>query len=293
LKKARFAVLGIPTLLVWAAALGFGQEPSAGGGWAKLEVVGHKVQSRAAKEPWTPAAVGAVLDAEDGLRTLERSSAAARLDGGGRVLLSELTTLTRRGDRSLFLAYGQLDAELPAGGAPLEVAAGSARAVVRAGDGGALVRLRLRESALQVMVFAGTARLTEGGGPGDDVAAGQGRAPGHAGSGTEKLLAPPITSAPAQGSAPDHANPRLWWEDVPGATAYTVEVCHDEACAALEDRAVAVVGAPWAPEGLPLGELYWRVVAVSPSGLDGIPSRPVRFTIRSLWKKPHPRPPSP
>jgi hypothetical protein len=291
--KRRAAVV-VAALGLCTRALALGQGPvAAPGGWSTLELVGHKAQSRAGKEPWTPVAAGAVLGLDDALRTLERSSAAARLDGGGRILLTELTTVTLRGARSLVLVAGQLDAELSADAAPVELEAGRARISVGAGEGPALVRVRLRDAAPQVMVLAGTARVAAGGGAALEVAAGSGLTVGSAGaSGAEKLLPAPLTSAPAPGSAPDHANPRLWWEDVPGARAYTVEVCHDEACGGLEDRAVAVIGAPWAPEGLPLGELYWRVVAVSASGLDGMPSRAVRFTIRSLWRKPHPRPPS-
>lgn len=293
MKRRAAVVVAALGLCARALALGEGSVAATPGGWATLEVVGHEAQSRAANEPWMPVAAGAILGADDALRTLERSSAAARLDGGGRILLTELTTLTLRGARSLVLGAGQLDAELPGGGAPVEVDAGGARVSVGAGEGSALVRLRLRDAALQVMVFSGTARVTAVRGAAVDVAAGFGLTLGSAGaSSAEKLLPAPVTSAPAPGAAPDHANPRLWWEDVPGATGYTVEVCHDEACGGLEDRAVSVIGAPWAPEGLPLGELYWRVVAVSASGLDGMPSRAVRFTIRSLWRKPHPRPPS-
>jgi hypothetical protein len=225
------------------------------------------------------------------MRTLDRSSAEALLAGGGRVILTERTTLTLREARSLVLVSGQVDAELPAAAPPLEVESGGARISVRAESGPALARIRLRDGAVQVMTFAGMARAQ---GPREtivEVAAGSGLTlSGSTEPTPEKLLAAPLTSVPAQGAAPDHANPRLWWEDVPGAAAYTVEVCQDEACGALEDRGAAVVGAPWAPEGLPLRELYWRVCAVAASGLDGPPSRPVRFTIRSLWRKPHPRP---
>jgi hypothetical protein len=236
---------------------------------------------------------GAALAEGDGLRTLDRSSAEARVRGGGRVILTELTTVTLRAARSLALAAGQADLELPTGAAPLQVEVGGARISVRAGEGPALARIRLRDGTVQVMAYAGTARVE---GPREaalELAAGSGISVASAGApAQEKLLPAPLTSAPAPGSAPDHANPRLWWEDVPGAAGYTVEVCHDEACAGLEDRGVAVVGAPWAPEGLPLGDLYWRVAAVSASGLDGMPSQPVKFTIRSLWRKPHPRPPA-
>jgi hypothetical protein len=255
---------------------------------ATVGALARKVQARPAKEPWTPVASGAVLSVGSGLRTLDRSSAELRLDAGGRVILTELTTVTLRGSRSIVLAAGQLDAELPAEAAPIELESGIVRISVRASGGPALARLRVQEGKVQAMSFAGAVRVESTGAAPLELAAGSGASVGA--SAAEKLLPAPVTSVPASGAAPDHANPRLWWEDVPGAGSYTVEVCRDEACAETEDRGAGVVGAPWAPEGLPLGDLYWRVCSTSPSGLDSPPSRAVRFTIRSLWRKPHPRP---
>jgi hypothetical protein len=249
----------------------------------------RKAQSRPGTEPWTPVTSGAALAEGSGLRTLERSSVELRLEAGGRVILGELTTITLTGARSLALIAGQLDVELPADATPVEVESKGTRIAVRSEAGPALARIRTSEAGPLAMAFGGAARAQGPSGATVELAAGSGAVLGG-GAASEKLLAAPVTSVPAPGAAPDHANPRLWWEDVPGAGSYTVEVCRDEACAELEDRGVALVGAPWAPEGLPLGELFWRVCARSPAGLDGFPSRPVRFTIRSLWRKPHPRP---
>jgi len=277
------------------ALVALGQEPTAPAAnerpWATVGAVALTAQSRSGREPWTPVASGAQLRQGDGLRTLDRCSAEARFDGGGRVLLAESTTLTLSAARAVALGAGQADVLVPVGAALLEVAAGRARLSVAAAEGPATVRVRLRDGAVQVMAFAGKARVE--GVALLEVEAGFGVTLATRGATEpEKLLPAPLVSLPGPGAAPDHANPRFWWEDVPGAAGYTLDVCRDEACADVADRVASFRGAPWAPEGLPLGELYWRVSAVSPSGLDGVPSRPVRFTIRSLWRKPHPRPKS-
>ncbi|MEM7356008.1 MAG: hypothetical protein AAF657_34645, partial [Acidobacteriota bacterium] len=77
------------------------------------------------------------------------------------------------------------------------------------------------------------------------------------------------------------ANPRLAWQAVRGAAAYVVEVCLDSACSQLVARAAALTEPSWHPERLPLGDLFWRVSAVSASGLDGYPSRSVPFAVLS------------
>jgi hypothetical protein len=81
------------------------------------------------------------------------------------------------------------------------------------------------------------------------------------------------------------------WSAVPGASHYTVEICRDAACGAVLARATAVPQAaltlPVQP-GLPPGEVFWRVTAVAPSGLDGFPSRSIRVEAVDTVRPPAP-----
>ena len=77
---------------------------------------------------------------------------------------------------------------------------------------------------------------------------------------------------------------------MPGAANYRVEICGDRSCKGLIAQGTQIVGREWSPDRLPAGVLYWRVSAVSPSGLDGYPSRSRRLDIRT--EQPDLSPPS-
>jgi hypothetical protein len=93
---------------------------------------------------------------------------------------------------------------------------------------------------------------------------------------------------PSAGAGFGQANPRFSWRPVTGAASYVVEVCQDAACGQLVDRATGVTRASWEADGLPLGDLYFRVSAVAHSGLDGFASPATPFRIESLWRRPEP-----
>jgi hypothetical protein len=141
----------------------------------------------------------------------------------------------------------------------------------------------------QVMVFEGVSNVEAGGGS-VEVPRGMGTSVPQGGRPLppEKLLPAPQVLAPVPGTAYGQSNPRLSWRPVAGAASYTVEVCVDAGCGQVVDRATRVAGTRWAPEGLPLGELHFRVMAVSASGLDGFPSSAVPFRVDSLWRRPDP-----
>jgi hypothetical protein len=102
----------------------------------------------------------------------------------------------------------------------------------------------------------------------------------------EGLLPPPVPLSPAPGSRLDHSNPRFSWRPRSAAASHTLEICRDPVCAELVARAEGVVAPRFQAEGLPLGELHYRVTARSESGLDGFPSAAVLFEIASLWRRP-------
>jgi hypothetical protein len=239
-----------------------------------------------------PVASGMQLRPGDGLRTLDHSSAGVQFERGGQLLMGESTSITVSSAGSVVLTSGEADVRMPREALPLEIGVGEAKLSPLTSTEPASGRVRSRGAVRQVMAFAGVLQLSLPGRAPIDVPGGTGitLGAGDAASIPEKLLAAPRPTTPVAGSAPDHANPRFWWEDVPGAASYRIDVCRDEACAEIVEQGVAVSGAPWTPAGLPLGQLYWRVFAVAESGLDSPPSRPLGFTIRSLWRQPYLQP---
>jgi hypothetical protein len=83
--------------------------------------------------------------------------------------------------------------------------------------------------------------------------------------------ASPALLSPLPGSKLDFANPVIFWAPVEGAVSYVVEICRDEPCSALLDRAVLDASQlgnepQWRPKPLAVGTLYWRVTARDRSG---------------------------
>jgi hypothetical protein len=97
----------------------------------------------------------------------------------------------------------------------------------------------------------------------------------------EVLLAAPVPSAPAAGARLGLPDPAFIWQAVRGAASYTVEVCRDPGCGELVRRAAGRPSNAWDSKPLPIGHLFWRVSAVSATGLDGYSSPAVPFEIVS------------
>jgi hypothetical protein len=158
---------------------------------------------------------------------------------------------------------------------PGAAGAGSTRAR-RASDGGS-----------RIMVYDGDGEITAAGRT-VPVPSGMGIAVSSDGrtNGPEKLLQAPKALVPNESQTFDFSNPTFDWEPVVGAQSYTVEVCRDPDCGQLVDRSVGVRMTRWTPRVLPIGTLYWRVSAMSASGLDSYVSPAQKFTIRTYWRRP-------
>ncbi len=263
---------------------------------ALIEKVANEVDKNRQRAGWEDAAPGDQLAPKDGVRTRESSSARLGFDDGSKLTLTELsqvflkdleTTVTgvRRGSIEVEKGQAELlleaprprlvDIEIVLGDTvarPLPGSAGSAQTRGRRPQGG----------GAQLMVYGGSSRVEAGGaavevprGMGTTVPAGGAPAP------PEKLLPAPATSSPSRRARFDYANPRFDWRPVTGAASYTLEVCRDPRCGALVRRALGLTETAWHPERLPVGDFHWRVTAISPSGLDGYPSRAVPFAVDS------------
>lgn len=269
---------------------------------ATIQQVFRQVEQMPFPKPWTPASVGGVLQERDGVRTFEKSSSELRFDNDSRMIVSEESVVFLREAAPAPVNVRRKAIEIRAGQADLEVKPrsdgerndiefhiGGTRGNTSPGsDGpGASRARRAEDGGSRIMVFGGEGEVTAAGrtlplpsGMGIAVTA-EGRT-----SGPEKLLQAPKTVAPNESQAFDFSNPTFDWQPVPGAQDYTVEVCRDPECGQLVDRAVGIRMTRWTPRVLPIGVLYWRVSATSPSGLDGYLSPAQKFTIKTFWRRP-------
>lgn len=267
---------------------------------AEITELSRKVEERPFPDPWVAAELGNQLKARDGVRTWENSSAKLGFEDGSDLVISELSVVFLRNvgtrlegveRKSLEIVEGEADVEaapIADAASDIEIVMGDATASSRSIEGGsAQTRARRTpEGGAQVMVYAGSGEVASAGKsvtvpPGMGTAVEAGKAPGE----PERLLPPPQPVLPSRDAALAHANPEFRWVAVPGADSYTLEICRDADCGALVSRVRGRTRPDWAADGLPLGQLYWRVRAVSPTGLDGFPSEASPFKVRSLWRK--------
>ncbi|MEM6792628.1 MAG: LysM peptidoglycan-binding domain-containing protein [Acidobacteriota bacterium] len=256
---------------------------------------------RPPREGWEDAALNDVLRTRDRLQTFRSSSAELTFPDETVLRLSEDTLLLLEATGRLGstverdqvqLLEGQADLEgsgldqaAASGGSGIELVIGEAVAAPQADDSGEVkARARLAEDAkAQLMVYAGESDL-EAGGESVRVETGMGSSvtPGEAPSPPEKLLEAPALESPEAGSGLSTPRPSFSWAAVTGAASYTLELCRDPACGLLERRIADLQDAAWQPQD-PLAKiaLFWRVTAVSSTGLDGFPSESRAFEVLS------------
>lgn len=268
---------------------------------ARVARLSRKVEAQPTPIPWADARQDDFLLDRDGLRTFPRSSAEMAFTDGTRLLVTESSLVflqqtsghLRGLDRkAVEIVEGQADVEGQAAAGrssrpEVEIVLGPARATTRpAPAGGTRARARrVEQGGAKLMIYGGEGEV-EAGGTRVAVPEGMGTSVEAQGppSPPEKLLPAPQPVSPPGGSQVECANPRFSWAPVPDAATYTIEVCRDESCAVLVERAVGLDKPEWRADALPRGDLYWRATARSVSGLDGYPGVPVRLAITSDQK---------
>ena len=262
---------------------------------AEVTQVSRRVDKQLYPDVEELAEVGDELKEKDGLRTFRNASAELTFDDTSRLVVGENSQIfLKRVDANLVgvkresieILSGQAEMDSRpkrAGSRQIEILMGGTRATPQPDrTGRSQTRARRAEEGAQVMVYSGVSQVVAAGaavevprGMGTSVVEGQKPKP------PEPLLPAPEPIAPARRSSWGYANPRFSWQPVPEALLYVVEVCRDPECTALLLRADDLREVQWQPEQLPVGDLYWRVTAVSRSALDGYPSRPLPFSILS------------
>lgn len=268
---------------------------------ALLRRFSNHVEDQPTPLGWTKSRPDAILRPNDGIRTYEASSADLLFSDATVMVLTELSTV--------FISEGKLDSEqvkrtqieILVGQADLEgsstaadtgqfeIVIGDAKATPRPGKDragkGSGMQTRARRSeggSAQLMVYSGEsslsaagAELTVGTGMGSSVPEGKPPTP------PEKLLPAPEGQIPAAAAQLATPSPAFRWDPVSGARHYTLEICSDERCGVLVQKIQDLGEAAWQATKLPVEKLFWRVTAVSASGLDGYPSTAQPFEILS------------
>ena len=262
---------------------------------ALLRQVSNRVEDQPTPMSWNDSQDRELLRSRDGVKTHENSSAELEFSDDTRLLLTEQSTVfigeeskaPAQVDRQqIEIVVGQADLKAPRAAEAsdrYEIVLGDAKATPKRDPAGSLeTRARLAEKGAQLMVYHGESALTAAGaevtvatGMGSSVPRGEPPAP------PEKLLPAARDLEPAAGARLATPRPTFRWQPVAGARHYVVEICRDERCAVLLERVAEVAEASWQPAGLPVASLFWRVTAVSPSGLDGYPATAVPFEITS------------
>jgi hypothetical protein len=259
---------------------------------AQVETVAGRVDERPQPVPWRPAAEGDLLLERDGVRTFASGSSRLRFDDGTAVTLTEnslvfihrqppAATPVPRQEIEVQVGQADLEAAPRPGRAPaIDIVFGEARA--RAGgtaEAGLAARTGAeRGGAARLMIYRGRGELAAAGET-VDLAAGTGSTvePKQPPRPAEALLAAPVPDLPEPDAQLGLDDPWLTWKAVPGAAGYAVEVCADEDCARLIERATGVAETRYRLAGAPAQSAFWRVRATSASGLAGFPSAPRRF----------------
>lgn len=256
---------------------------------ALVDRIAQRVDAKPDPEPWTAAHQGDLLKENDGVRTFERSSADLKFDDGSHLTMTENSLLflkemraAQRGPTSetIEIIDGQADLSIhpqKKATAQLNVVIGGTSIKHNAsGDRPVATRSRkASDSRAQVMVYGGSSTVSSAG-KNVNVAAGMGTQveQGKPPEAPQKLLVAPALVEPA---AETTLHSGFFWNSVPGAAAYTIEVYRDAGATQLVERATGLRETSWRPTALPYGDFYWRATAVNGTGLDGFPAKLVHF----------------
>ena len=258
---------------------------------AKVVKISRRVEEQLTPHPWKASSVENLLNPRDGMRTFEDSSSEILFADSSRLVVSEDSLVflgrggaverqVRRDEIEIVMGQGDFDAGVEA--KSREFVVGTSRMTPSAGD---VIQTRLRRSDSgnsQVMVYEGEGAVESAGasqtverGMGTQMKDGEPPAP------PERLLPAPELAEPQPESAWQVGNPPFVWSPVDGAAGYVLEVCADPECGILERRILDLENAEYRDVALEVGGYFWRVTAVSPSGLDGYPSPTAAFSVLS------------
>lgn len=254
---------------------------------ARIELATNNAEKRVQRSDWLRATVGDEVAEGDAIRTRERSTAVLRFSPGSQLRLGEFsqvyltrkeTTLAGIDRGSVEISEGDVEVvfeSLNRPAAEIELISGGST-VTTAPDAAGLGQIRagkVGDGGSRVMVYSGASKVSAAG-ESVSVATGMGTRVPASGppAAPEKLLAAPQLDKTDLHW--NYSNGILAWTSVAGARSYTLELCGDRACEQLVLRRSAISGTDLQLQPQQPGNYYFRVSALSASGLDGYFSKP-------------------
>lgn len=266
---------------------------------AIIEEIFNIVEKNVKRSDWKDATEGDRLFPLDAVRTLANSSAVLQFDGASTVLVTEYSQIFLRALESQDSGVSRSEIEIRNGETELRLeqidapqqhieinVAGTITRPARGADGNNATRTRkVGDDSSQVMVYAGSSAV-ESAGVSVEVETGMGTTAvaGQAPAEPERLL--PAPEIHAMNNEQLAENIEFSWEALDGAAAYRLDVCQDRRCTQPVFSQREISETMLTVPTLPIGISYWRVTAVSESGLDGFTSLPGALNIVAVPDEP-------
>jgi len=252
---------------------------------ARIEAATNRTEKLLTQSDWSRAEIGDEISQGNAVRTRARSTAILRFNASSTLHLGEYSQVfltrketTLRGiDRgSVEITEGDVDvvfAALNRAAAEIELISGASTVLAKpdsAGEG--QIRTgRSEQGDTRVMVYNGASTVSAAG-ESVMVATGMGTSVPVSGPPTppEPLLPSPELAAESLNW--NYGNGHIRWASVSGGNRYILELCNDAQCQDLALRQVDIESTSWQLGDLPAQTYYYRVSAVSVSGLQGYQS---------------------
>ena len=265
---------------------------------AEIDKIFNVVEKNVKRSDWSGAIEGDRLFPQDAVRTLENSAAVLQFDGASSVLVTEYSQIFLRALESQESGVSRSEIEIRSGETELRLeqidapqqqieinVAGTITRPARGADGSNSTRARkVGDDRSQVMVYEGSSAVESAGvSVAVDKGMGTTAVAGQAPAAPERLL-----PAPALNALDDEViaeNIEFSWEPLDGAAAYRLDVCKDRQCTQPIFNKRGISETTLTVPSLPVGVSYWRVTAVSASGLDGFTSSPGNLKVVAVPEK--------
>ena len=265
---------------------------------AVIEKIFNVVEKNVKRSDWRGAIEGDRLFPFDAVRTLENSAAVLQFDGATTVLVTEYSQVFLRALESQESGVSRSEIEIRSGETELRLeqidapqqqieinVAGTITRPARGADGNNSTRARkVGNDRSQVMVYEGSSAVESAGvSVAVDTGMGTTAVAGQAPAEPERLL--PAPELHALDDELFAENIEFSWEPLDGAAAYRLDVCKDRRCTQPILNQRGIPETTLTVPTLPVGISYWRVTAVSESGLDGFTGLPGKLKIVAVPEK--------
>jgi len=273
-------------------------EPEVIASQATIVLKSNQVNKSLQGGDWSDATQGEEIFSGDGLRTLRESSALLEFSNEDETQESDQVQVyensvifireepienskAKRNEIEIEKGTAQIELSTPSKDSDeqlnqYEVNVGGVITVPTIGeDGKSSTKARIDETAgSQIMVYNGSSSV-ESAGISVAVETGMGTTAkaGEAPAEPEKLLTSPMIDSANPSASEVDTSVAVNWQALEGANHYRLNLCADNACKTIIQSINNIKETTHTLTSLNVGDWFWQVTAVSPSGLDGFPSK--------------------